>query len=105
MATKKLTKTQQKKALAIVAEWMGTKGYGDEYGGPAPTGPEAAFYGTGPELREGWTWPSTPTDTIILEGGPYDWAIDVSWERADEFKDIGLYVEPYAGYALCLYRA
>ena len=103
---KNLTKTQQAKALAIVAAWMGKQGYAeDENGGPAPTGKDAAYQGLGPELVEKWDWPATPTDTIILEGGPDEWAYHAGFACADEFAAIGVHAEPYAAYALCLYRA
>lgn len=99
---RKVTKTQQAKALALVAEWLGTK---MGYEGPAPTGPEAARIAAGPMLNSTWDWPSSgPTPTILLEGGPYDWAICVSDELAEKFAAIGVFAEPYAGWALCLYR-
>lgn len=106
--TKKVTKTQAETALALVAAWMGKKGYSaDESkpGSPAPTGPEAAQHGLGPQLIMDWDWPSSgPTPTILLEGGPEDWAIEVGWDIRDEMAKIGLWSEPYAGYALCIYR-
>lgn len=103
--SKKVTKTQAEKALAIVAEWLGSQGYGPVEGGPAPTGPEAAAAALGPELKMAWDWPSGgPTPTVILEGGPYEWALSVSSQRAKEFAKVGVFAEPYSGWALCLYR-
>lgn len=75
--------------------------------GPALTGPEAAYRGEGPELNMAWDWPSGgPTPTIIMEGGPYDWAVTVSLntETVAKFKAAGVYAEAYSGWALCLYR-
>ncbi len=132
--TKKVTKRQGEQALAIVAHWLGKNGYGtwvacgkcadckDEAAyptslgkhacvnpilGPAPTGHEAAYAGEGPELNMAWDWPSGgATPTIILEGGPYDWATTVSLntEMVAKFKAAGIYAEPYSSWALCLYR-
>lgn len=103
MSSAALTKTQRRKSLAVVAAWMGKQGLTED-GRPAPTGKDAAYQGLGPELRENWDWPSTPTDTIILEGGLDDWAYRAGAQLADEFAAIGIYSEPYASYALCLYR-
>lgn len=128
----RLTPAQQDKALQIVAAWLGKKGLGDPICpegraldnlarhtddqstcyrvqfGPAPTGHDAAMTATGPMLNREWDWPSAgPTPTILLEGGPYDWAVNASFDRgiiADMAK-LGIFVEPYAGYALCLYPA
>lgn len=127
-----LTEEQQDLALDIVARWLGKKGLGQascnhpeftrmdfgypihgddllcpapEYG-PAPTGRDAAMQALGPQLIRDWDWPSSgPTPTVLLEGGPYDWAVDISLDRAAfaEFTKIGVLAEPYAGYALCLY--
>lgn len=104
MSTKtKVTKTAQKKVLALVAEWLGPR---MGYEGPAPTGEQAANRGEGPVLRPEWDWPSSgPTPTILLEGGPYDWAVEVSMDSAvvAKARALGVFIEPYAGYALCLY--
>ena len=104
MATKtKVTKTAQKKVLALVAAWLGPK---MGYEGPAPTGKQAAYTAAGPMLNPAWDWPSSgPTPTILLEGGPYDWAVEVSMDEEVIAKALsyGVFIEPYAGYALCLY--
>jgi hypothetical protein len=100
-----LTVEQQQAALDIVAKWLGPRmGYGD--GLPAPTGAEYANRAEGPMLNPAWDWPSDgPLPTILLEGGPYDWACLVSMDNAvcAEMGEIGVFMEPYAGYALCLY--
>lgn len=90
-------------ALDVIARWMGPLLGCD---GPAPTGREAAYRGAGPMLNVAWEWPGRPTPTILLEGGPYDWAIDASFDEQviAEMRGLGLWCEPYAGYALCLYR-
>lgn len=103
--TKQLSPTKQKKALAIVAEWLGPQ---MGYDGPAPTGPEASNSGTGPNLVPEWDWPSSgPTPTILLEGGPEDWALRVTWDEKvkAKFDALGVFAEPYASYALCLHTA
>lgn len=125
----KLSEAKARLALDAVAAWMGRNGYGvirdaagnevdvlaalDDTGnwregvkiGPAPTGPEAAFKGLGPELRMDWDWPASAggsgVPTVILEGGPGDWAYRVSGEV--DFAALGIFAEPYASYALCLY--
>jgi|688.fasta_scaffold22638_6 hypothetical protein len=90
--------------LQLVAEWLGKA---DGMEGPAPTGREAAFQGLGPQLNLGWDWPSSgPTPTVLLEGGGhYEWALDCcSWVQEQlNARKVPVYVEPYAGYALCIY--
>lgn len=103
----KLTTEQQESALRIVAAWMGRAG-GTDDGSPVPTGNDAASRGIGPVLVPEWDWPmSGPTPTVILEGGPYDWAIRVSCDERiiDEMLEVGVWCEAYASYALCLYAA
>jgi hypothetical protein len=99
-----LTHKQQDAALAVVAKWLGPK---MGYEGPAPTGPAAAFKAEGPVLNRTWQWSrrDTPTPTILLEGGPYDWAVVASLEDevVAELSKLGVHAEPYAGWALCLY--
>lgn len=126
--TTKLSPAKQLKALNLIAQWMGKKGYGTpitcgrcepcELGaediycenlkfGPAPTGPDAAANGLGPQLVPDWDWPSGgPTPTILLEGGPDDWAVRAAGDPdlVREFRKLGIFAEPYASYALCLYR-
>lgn len=129
----KLTEAQCTKALIVVAEWLGKrKGMSPTFECPhdnacetnrpdewpahkdatmcpkpklaaAPTGPDAARHALGPELNMTWSWPGKPTPTILLEGGPYDWAIEASCKLTHQFARLGIFAEPYAGYALCLY--
>ena len=89
-------------ALAIIATWLGPQ---MGYDGPAPIGLEAASRALGPQLVPDWDWPGQPTPTILLEGGPDDWAYRASMDSdvIHKFNAIGVYIEPYAGYALCLY--
>ena len=100
-AKTKVTKTQATQVLKAVATWLGTKGYGTAPGKPAPTGAEAALRGLGPQLVMDWDWPGSPTPAIILEGGPYDWAVACC--AAVQAAVPGVYVEPYSGWALCVY--
>jgi hypothetical protein len=122
-----MNKVSQKQAeivLQVAAEWLGKKGLGVatcklgrelKYSlvhaddgtpcetltiGPAPTGPEAAYRGLGPELREYEGIPS-----IVLEGGPYEWAIEGSCAIQKELdaKGIKVYVEPYYSFMLSIY--
>jgi hypothetical protein len=99
----RLTTEQQTRSLDIVAAWLGPKLGHD---GPAPTGEAAANVALGPMLNPEWDWPSSgPTPTILLEGGPTDWAYDAGFDLADALREVGVFAEPYAAYALCLYPA
>lgn len=99
--TQRLTRDQQDKALRLVAAWLGPQ---MGYAGPAPTGREASDRAEGPWLHREWDWPSEgPTPTILLEGGPHDWALEAGWQLRSDFAAIGVFAEPYAGWALCLY--
>src|SRR4051812_18961646 len=103
--TKKITRNQAFKALQIVAGWLGPRMGHD---GPCPTGNDAARHAEGPTVNMEWDWPSAgPTPTILLEGGPDDWAIDASMDEQirKDLDKIGIWSEAYAGYALCLYPA
>jgi hypothetical protein len=123
---KKVTKAQSEAVLKAVAVWLGKKGLGElscpkkraltpwgdheddgspclfAVAGPAPTGKDAAYRGLGPELM--LDFDGHPA--IVLEGGPYDWAINCSLaiQKAMDAKGITVFVEPYAGYALSIYR-
>lgn len=55
--------------------------------------------------RLDWDWPGKPTPTILWEGGPYEWAYDESDRLQQAAAKRGLWVEPYASYALCVYPA
>lgn len=128
--TRTVSKRNADIVLRLVAEWMGKRGYAESYtcpdglnldpdflthpdgspcdnaiAGPAPTGRDAAYVGMGPELRMDWDWPGRPTPSVILEGGPEEWAIVCcSWvqDRLYERK-IPVFVEPYFSFVLCLY--
>jgi len=123
--TRKVTQKQAEATLATVAAWLGTKGMGtpkcpkgrevDDHlnhvddgseclfvtFGPAPTGQDAAYRGLGPEL----VMDRNDHPTVLLEGGPYDWAIDCTYEvqAVLDRKRVNVYVEPYAGYALSIF--
>lgn len=96
-----LTHTQQDKALTIVAAWLGPY---LGHVGPAPTGRYAADHGLGPVLVRDWDWPTTPTPTVILEGGD-GWAAVIGGDPSvvAALATIGVFAEPYSSYALCLY--
>lgn len=100
---KRVTKRQQEQALRAVAAWLGPRIHGGT--GPAPTGRDAARHGSGPMLIPDWDWASEPTPTIILEGGPHDWPIYIVQDETVRrtLDQIGVWAEPYSGYALCLY--
>lgn len=101
--TTTLNTDQQDQALTIVAAWLGPQ---MGYDGPAPTGQDAAWSALGPYLNPEWDWPNSgPTPTILLEGGPDDWAIRAADMLQDQMEAIGVFAEPYASYALCLYPA
>jgi hypothetical protein len=87
-----VTQKRAMRAFQIVREWaMRTQGYTEE-----------ELNGTDLALRMDWDWPSGgPTPSIIWEGGPYDWAMDLSFDVSDAIA--GIWAEPYSGWALCLY--
>lgn len=123
--TRKVTEKQATAVLNAVAAWMGTKGYGtptcpegralnyaanhvddgticfDCTVGPAPTGPDAAYRGIGPELV--MDFDGNPA--IVLEGGPDEWAIRASFDiqREMDAKGVKVFVEPYYSFVLSIY--
>ena len=127
----KVTKKQAEIVLEEVAAWLGQRGLGearcqngreldwifrhtddetpcDEIVSlPAPTGPDAAYRGLGPELRFDWDWPDTPTPTVILESGfaPDEWAVQCSFDvqRKLDARGVKVFVEPYTSFALSIY--
>ena len=124
--TSKVTKTQGTFVLTEVAAWMGKHGCGtlkcpkgralDWVGnhtddkseclfvqvGPAPTGPDAAYRGIGPDFVEDFDGAAA----IVLEGGPEEWAIRASFEiqKAIDKKGYPLFVEPIYSFILGIYR-
>lgn len=102
----KVSKKNAEIVLNLVAEWLGTQGYGDKNGGPAPTGRDAAYRGAGPELRMDFDFLGLgETPTVVLEGGPYEWSMECSWwvqQRLDE-RGVPVWVEPYTSWALSVY--
>lgn len=102
--TKKVTQAQANRVLRAVADWMYQQ---NGYTQPIPTGEDAAYRGLGPMLNMTWDWPSSgPTPTVLLEGGPVDWAVRCC-QYVQELMDarkIPVFVEPYSSYALCIYR-
>ena len=101
---KKVSQKQAEFVLQEVAKWLGPKMYED---GPAPTGPQAAYQGVGPELNMTWDWPGQPTPTVILESGyaPDEWAVACASEIQAKLDARGMkiYVEPYSSFALSIY--
>ncbi len=99
-----LTHEQQDQALALVATWLGPQMRDD--GQPCPTGRDAAYVAAGPMLdrdyEPGFT-PNPPRPTILLEGGPEEWAFYASDQLREQLAAIGVWSEPWACYALCLY--
>lgn len=124
-----VTREHAETMLGLVATWLGKRGlgtfthiadgsacddwrcWGDDVDGathvqgPAPTGDEAQAKGMGPTLWMEWDWPGEPTPSVILEGGPYDWAMDAAWDVNEQARAAGIpvRVEPYSGWALCIY--
>lgn len=95
---KKVTKAQAEKALREVARQLSAQ----RAGLPVPTGRDAAYHGIGPELRMEWDWPGKPTPTILLESSEFDeWAMEIDTVKVGTVA--GVFAEPYASYALCLY--
>jgi hypothetical protein len=120
----------QQRVLELVAQWLGAIGYGtwscpqgreltttvhhaddqtfcyDGQPGPAATGVDAAARGRGPLLNPAWDRPAGgPTPAVVMESDPVDWAVNcANWvQRHLTGENRPVHVEPYAGYALCIY--
>ena len=86
-----LTTQQTEQAPTVVAEWLGPQ---MGYAGPAPTGRDAEWRALGRMLEPEWDWPSSgPPPTILLEGGPEDWAIRAGSDLAEQMRAIGVFAE------------
>lgn len=74
-----------------------------------------AYDDLGPKLLMEWDWPTGgPTPTIVWEEGPYEWTMlavhgGVDQEYGGTVPAVEIpatvFVEPYSGWALCLYPA
>ena len=55
-----------------------------------------------PVLLKDWDWTGYggAPYTIVWEGGPYDWAVELGWVNVP-----GVFAEPITGWALGLYAA
>jgi len=86
MRVLKVTPTMQAKALQVIKEWMGE---GEE-----------------PVLMPKFEGCSGPVPAIVYEGGPHEWPIFVGQDPDvhEALTKIGVWCEPYSGWALCLYR-
>lgn len=82
--------------LGLVTEWM-HKHYGLEADSPS-----REFYT--PKLVQDFDWTSEPTPALVLELGD-DWAIYASAALRDQARALGLFLEPYSAWALCVYPA
>lgn len=130
--SRNVSKRDAEKVLREVAKWLATQGYGipvpcgkcaycrdydvngekytlskGEYCDnprmdPAPTGPAAAYRGLGPELVMELDYCGGPRPAIVLEGGPYDWAVDCA--EVVQAACPKVFLEPVSGWALGIYR-
>lgn len=58
-----------------------------------------------PILRPDWDWSGKPTPTFLWEACPIDdWVHYLAYELNQSLVSEGLFLEPYASYALSLYR-
>ena len=93
--------------LQLVAAWLGSKKGWTDDGSPTPTGRDAYMHARGPMLVMDWqstfsSYPACPT--LLLEGGPFDWAVDASFddELLADCAKLGVYLEPWNGHALAI---
>ena len=91
----KLTTCQVERAHVIVTTWMH-----QHYGITDPTSDSRQFYT--PMLQSDFDFGMTPCPALVLELGD-DWAIYAAGQCRDDLKAIGVFAEPYSGWALCLY--
>lgn len=97
-----VSRKNQARALALVAEWIGPLLGLD---GPAPTGEAPAREGRGPVLVPAWepTYGGRARPALILEGALPDWAPRAQHELAEPFARLGIFAEAASASVLQLY--
>lgn len=100
-----VTKRDAEKVLKLAAAWLGKHGWTED-GSPTPTGPEAAYHGLGPVLQKRDDWGMGECWTVMLEGGPYEWAVESCWDIQQQLNERGLalFIEPGWSFSLCIYK-
>lgn len=69
------------------------------------------LYGSDSDLvvwsaKEARSFIPTGAPVVMWEGGPYDWAIELSFQMTEQFaRDSGFYCEPVTSYCLGIYKA
>lgn len=89
----KVTETQVKKAEAIIRAWFKKQGYAD--------------IGDALLVKRQWMGDKYSSHVTFIYEGYYEWALEFSgWgvEENDKLEKIGLFAEPYAGWALNITR-
>lgn len=103
----KLTEKQIEKTIKLVNEWFDKRNYLDE--------PDFILHkwlnGTNyhvdghPIFKADFDWSRTPTPTFIWEGCSIpDWVDEVAYELNPILNKQGIFLEPYASWALSIYR-
>lgn len=105
--SEKLTQRQIDYVVKLVNKWFDDQNYLDDPNDTLHKWLNGTNYHVDghPLFKPDWDWSGKPTPTFLWEGcGLEDWVDKVSYALNPELNKKGIQLEPYASYALSIYK-